>query len=75
MDNNSMLGKWDSWYKDLKKISSFRYGNTETYKLKFKIPNIKEIKQKLTSSIVNAFIQSNFIKNTEEEVEDKDEDF
>ena len=57
------------------KFEDFIKINTETYKLKFKIPNIKEIKQKLTSSIVNAFIQSNFIKNTEEEVEDKDEDF
>lgn len=28
-----MLGKWDKWYKNVKKMSSFRYGNTITYKL------------------------------------------
>lgn len=28
-----MLGKWDGWYKDVKEMSSFRYGDTVTYKL------------------------------------------
>lgn len=28
-----MLGKWDGWYKDVKKSGSFRYGNTVTYQL------------------------------------------
>ena len=28
-----MLGKWDRWYKDVKHIGSFRYGNTVTYQL------------------------------------------
>lgn len=28
---NSMLGKWDPWYKDVKHMTSFRYGNTVTY--------------------------------------------
>lgn len=31
--NRSMLGKWDSWYKNVKQMSSFRYGNTITYQL------------------------------------------
>ena len=31
--NESMLGRWNSWYKDVKTMGSFRYGNTETYKL------------------------------------------
>lgn len=28
-----MLGKWDWWYKDIKHMTSFRYGNTITYQL------------------------------------------
>lgn len=28
-----MLGKWDSWHKNVKRMSSFRYGNTITYQL------------------------------------------
>src|SRR5436190_20051954 len=28
-----MLGKWDGWYKDVKSMSSFRYGNTSTYQM------------------------------------------
>lgn len=31
--NKSMLGKWDSWYRHVKQITSFRYGNTITYQL------------------------------------------
>lgn len=31
--NKSMLGKWDWWYKNVKRMSSFRYGNTITYQL------------------------------------------
>lgn len=31
--NKSMLGKWDWWYKNVKKMTSFRYGNTVTYQL------------------------------------------
>lgn len=33
MTNKSMLGKWDRWYKNIKNIGSFRYGNTITYQL------------------------------------------
>lgn len=35
-NENSMLGKWDRWYrkiKDTDDISSFRYGDTVTYKM------------------------------------------
>lgn len=28
-----MLGKWDFWYRDVKRMSSFRYGNTVSYSL------------------------------------------
>jgi len=28
-----MLGKWDKWYKNVKSMGSFRYGNTVTYQL------------------------------------------
>ncbi|MEX0909994.1 MAG: hypothetical protein WDZ75_01735 [Candidatus Paceibacterota bacterium] len=28
-----MIGKWAQWYKGITKMSSFRYGNTKTYKL------------------------------------------
>lgn len=28
-----MLGRWDGWYKNLKKSGSFRYGNTASYRL------------------------------------------
>ena len=28
-----MLGKWDSWYKNIHGMSSFRYGNTVTYQM------------------------------------------
>ena len=31
--NKSMLNKWDWWYKNVKRMSSFRYGNTVTYEL------------------------------------------
>ncbi len=31
--DKGMLGKWDEWYKDIKTMGSFRYGNTVTYKL------------------------------------------
>lgn len=31
MSNNSMLGKWDSWYKDIKEPTHHKYGNTKTY--------------------------------------------
>ena len=31
--NESMLGKWDGWYKDVKDIGSFKYGNAVTYQL------------------------------------------
>jgi len=27
------MDKWNDWYKDLNNMSSFRYGNTETYQL------------------------------------------
>jgi hypothetical protein len=33
MTNESMLGKWDGWYKNVKQQGSFRYGNTVTYQL------------------------------------------
>jgi hypothetical protein len=33
MTNDSMLGKWDGWYKNVNRIGSFRYGNTVTYQL------------------------------------------
>ena len=28
-----MLGKWNNWYKNVRNMSSFRYGNTITYRL------------------------------------------
>lgn len=28
-----MLGKWDQWYKNIKRMGSFRYGDTITYRL------------------------------------------
>ena len=28
-----MLGKWDWWYRDIKRMTSFRYGNTVSYSL------------------------------------------
>lgn len=28
-----MLGKWDKWYRNIKSMSSFRYGDTITYRL------------------------------------------
>ena len=31
--DESMLGKWDDWYKDVKEMGSFKYGNTVTYEL------------------------------------------
>lgn len=31
--DGSMLGKWDGWYKDVKKPGSFKYGDTVTYQL------------------------------------------
>jgi len=33
MENESMLGKWDKWYKKVDTIGSFRYGETVTYQL------------------------------------------
>ncbi len=33
MKDESMLGKWNRWYKDIKEMGSFRYGDTITYKL------------------------------------------
>lgn len=30
---DSMLGKWDYWYRNVKRMSSFRYGNTISYSL------------------------------------------
>lgn len=33
MSKSSMLGKWDSWYKNIKEMGSFRYGDTITYTL------------------------------------------
>lgn len=33
MTDKSMLGKWDKWYKNIKTMGSFRYGDTITYKL------------------------------------------
>ena len=33
MKNESMLGKWDDWYKKVKKAGPFRYGDTITYQL------------------------------------------
>ncbi|OHA87802.1 MAG: hypothetical protein A3A96_00550 [Candidatus Zambryskibacteria bacterium RIFCSPLOWO2_01_FULL_39_39] len=33
MTKESMLGKWDGWYKDAKTMGAFRYGDTITYKL------------------------------------------
>ncbi|MBI2009521.1 hypothetical protein HYS84_03930 [Candidatus Saccharibacteria bacterium] len=33
MTNQSMLGKWDRWYKNVKHVGSFRYGQTVTYQL------------------------------------------
>lgn len=29
----NMLGKWNGWYKNLRQMGSFRYGNTVTYKM------------------------------------------
>lgn len=31
--DKTMIGKWDKWYDGVKTMGSFRYGNTETYKL------------------------------------------
>ena len=31
--SKSMLGKWDWWYRNVKQMTSFRYGNTITYQL------------------------------------------
>jgi beta-1,4-mannosyl-glycoprotein beta-1,4-N-acetylglucosaminyltransferase len=32
-NDNSMLGRWDKWYKDVTKRGPFKYGNTLTYRL------------------------------------------
>jgi hypothetical protein len=47
--------------------------NIQNNKLKFNIPNIKDIKHKFTSSFINTFIQNNFIKN-DKSTEDDDLD-
>jgi hypothetical protein len=33
LQSESMLGRWNGWYKDVTTMGSFRYGNTETYQL------------------------------------------
>ena len=33
MINESMLGKWDGWYKNIDTMGAFRYGDTVTYQL------------------------------------------
>lgn len=33
MTNESMLGKWDKWYKNVDTMGAFRYGDTITYRL------------------------------------------